>query len=68
MFAVDVKNMVAFVSLVHTDVCPFRLNILKLEDVSLSQLWISPDDPKPDKSCTAAGTPNEPGVPGVFGA
>ena len=26
----------------------------------------SSDDPIPDKSCTADGTPNELGVPGVF--
>ena len=56
-----------FISLVFVATGSSRKNI-ELGDGSHSLVeWCSLQEPNPDKSLAAEGTPNEPGVPGVFG-
>ena len=65
MESVTFKEVSIFSSFVRVQGL-FCSNVLKLEVASMSARH-STEDPNPDKSLTADGTPNEPGVPGVLG-
>ena len=64
-FFTDVSEAVRSTKLLE-NVLVFPRKLLRFKGELFSVSESSSDDPIPDKSCTADGTPNELGVPGVF--
>ena len=64
-FFTDVSEAVRSTKLLE-NLLFFPRKLLRFKGELFSVSENSSDDPIPDKSCTADGTPNELGVPGVF--